>query len=625
MRRWYAVILLALMAGGLATPATAEKRVALVVGNNSYASLPASMQLRNAVSDARAMRDTLQGLGFDVLYGENLDRRALVERLFDLTARLSPGDVAFFFFAGHGVSLSGANYLLPTDVPAPRATGRAEEGRLAELALAESQIIDRLAGAGARVAIVVLDACRDNPLQTADRRSVGITRGLAEKVPPRGIFSIYSAGFGQAALDRLGDDDRHPNSVFTRVFVEKLKTPGLELRAVAQETRRTVATLAERAGHDQFPAYYDQIVGGDIYLAGPPRGASQEASPAPAPARSEDAVFWSTIRESKVAALFEEFLRQFPNSPHAGEARARLRSLQSTAVVAPPVAPPVPQETRPQPTVGTLPPSSVVANPLNAAQERQLKPKSLFKECPTCPEMVVVPAGEFIMGSPSREEGRDEDEGPLRRVTLQAPFAVGRFAVTFEEWDTCVADGGCNRHRPSDQGWGRGRRPVINVSWGDTQAYVAWLSQKTGKTYRLLTEAEREYVTRAGTRTPFWWGSTITTDQANYDGNYSYRDGPRGQARQQTVPVDSFGPNPFGLYQVHGNVWEWAEDCWNETLRATPADGSASTDGDCSRRVLRGGAWLNGPALLRPASRDSLPSSESGRHIGFRVARTVAF
>src|SRR5215471_10347834 len=157
--------------------------------------------------------------------------------------------------------------------------------------------------------------------------------------------------------------------------------------------------------------------------------------------------------------------------------------------------------------------------PLSAAEERVLKPKDSFKECAQCPEMVVVPAGSFTMGSPDSEEERIEEEGPQHRVTFGKAFGVGTFAVTFEEWDACVADGGCNGYTPSDEGWGRGRRPVINVSWDDANVYAGWLSRKTGKTYRLLSEAEREYVTRAGTTTPFWWGTSISTQQANYNGN----------------------------------------------------------------------------------------------------------
>jgi formylglycine-generating enzyme required for sulfatase activity len=250
---------------------------------------------------------------------------------------------------------------------------------------------------------------------------------------------------------------------------------------------------------------------------------------------------------------------------------------------------------------------------LTAAQERGLKPKDSFKECDKCPEMVAMPAESFKMGSPNSEKDRHKDEGPQHRVTFDRAFAVGKFAVTFDEWDACVADGGCNGYRPSDEGWGRGGRPVINVSWDDAKNYAAWLSRKTGKTYRLLSEAEREYVTRAGTTEPFWWGLSISPQQANYEVKH-----------KQTVPVDSFQPNPWGLYQVHGNVWEWTEDCYHDSYNGAPADGAAWTTGDCSWRVVRGGSWFNLPRFLRAANRLKTPSVQRLYDIiGFRVGRTL--
>jgi hypothetical protein len=336
--RWLAAavsIPIALAFGALTTPApaSAQNRLALVVGNNDYANLGADKQLHNAISDARLMRGTLQGLGFEVLYGENLDRRSLIDRLFDFAARLGKDDIAFVFFAGHGVSFSGANYLLPSDIPAPRASGRAEEGRLAEQAIAEATVIERITAAGARVAIVVLDACRDNPLQGSGRRSVGATRGLAQSQPVRGVFSIYSAGFGQTALDRLGPDDRHPNSVFTRVFIEKLKMRGLDLRAVVTQTRGIVVEMTQRVGHDQFPAYYDQVIGGDVYLAGLPAagGPAVQATPQPIPvdpcAAATD--HWRSVEAIGSKAAFEDHLARFSNCAFAGLARARMGALVS--------------------------------------------------------------------------------------------------------------------------------------------------------------------------------------------------------------------------------------------------------------------------------------------------------
>jgi hypothetical protein len=348
VRRVHAVALagaIAFVLGGalFAGLAHAEQRIALVVGNNAYANLDSDKQLINAISDARLMRSTLQSLGFEVLYGENLDRRQLVDKLFDFTAKLNQGDVALFFFAGHGVSFSGANYLLPTDVPAPRATGRAEEGRIAEQAIAETTIIERLTTAGAKVAIVVLDACRDNPLQGADRRSIGGTRGLGQSQPARGVFSIYSAGFGQAALDRLGPDDRNPNSVFTRVFAEKLRTPGLDLKKIATETRSTVFEMARKIGHDQVPAYYDQVIDGEVYLAGaPPDGGVRPAPPPAPPAIVRDPCagaldHWRSAEAIASKAAYEDHLARFSSCPFAGLASARIAALS-----APPPPPPPP-------------------------------------------------------------------------------------------------------------------------------------------------------------------------------------------------------------------------------------------------------------------------------------------
>jgi formylglycine-generating enzyme required for sulfatase activity len=242
--------------------------------------------------------------------------------------------------------------------------------------------------------------------------------------------------------------------------------------------------------------------------------------------------------------------------------------------------------------------------------------------CPMCPEMVVVPAGKFTMGSPPGERDRDPGEVQVP-VTIARPFAVGKFAVTFDQWDACAADGGCNGYRPADQGWGRGNRPVIYVNWSDANAYVAWLSQKTGKTYRLLSEAEREYVTRAGTTTTFWWGYSISTNQANYNGNYTYARGSKGENRQRLVPVDSFTPNPWGLFNVHGNVWEWTADCWNANNEGNPGDGTARTTGNCDGRVIRGGFWNNPPRNLRAANRYFAATDHRDFAIGFRLARTL--
>ena len=260
--------------------------------------------------------------------------------------------------------------------------------------------------------------------------------------------------------------------------------------------------------------------------------------------------------------------------------------------------------------------------PLSAAQEGALKAGDAFQECTNCPVMMVVPAGSFTMGSPANEPDRELDEGLQHKVTLARQFAVGQYELTFDQWDACVADGGCNGYKPSDAGWGSGTRPVINVSWNDANAYVAWLAKKTGKPYRLLSESEYEYATRAGTTTVFPWGDEIKLNgqpMANCDGCGSQ------WGAKQTAPVGSFPPNKFGLYDMVGNVWEWAEDCYHPDYNGAPTDGSAWASGDCIERILRGGgSWSEHPWDLRSASRFKWYDPDvRDDHMGFRVGRTI--
>ena len=236
-------------------------------------------------------------------------------------------------------------------------------------------------------------------------------------------------------------------------------------------------------------------------------------------------------------------------------------------------------------------------------------PGTKFRDCPGCPEMVVVPEGSFLMGSTT---AMDYYERPVHEVTIARPFAVGVHEVTFAEWDACVSDGECGGYRPDDWGGGRGKRPTIDVSWEDAQGYVAWLSRKTGAEYRLLSESEWEYVARAGTTTRYWWGDDIGRNRANYGNN-----------RGDTDPVGSYPANAFGLHDVHGNVLEWVEDCWNGSYAGAPRDGSAWTSGDCSMRVSRGGSWYDNPRNLRSANRFAYTTGYRSYIVGFRVARTL--
>ena len=266
-------------------------------------------------------------------------------------------------------------------------------------------------------------------------------------------------------------------------------------------------------------------------------------------------------------------------------------------------------------------------------------PVATFQDCDICPVMAVVPPGSFQMGSPATELAHMEEESPIHTVTLAKPFALGIYEVTFDEFDACYEADGCDDSPPTtgwmtklgvgegvaqSEDWKRGKRPVIKVSWNDAREYVEWLAEHTGKPYRLASEAEWEYAARAGTATPFYFGETISTDQANYRGTHVYGNGSRGVFRGRTVDVGSFAPNAFGLHDMHGNVWEWVEDCWHENYQNAPADGSAWRTPRCRKRVLRSGGWANSPDGLRSAMRIPNGAGINSDIVGFRVARSLS-
>ena len=243
----------------------------------------------------------------------------------------------------------------------------------------------------------------------------------------------------------------------------------------------------------------------------------------------------------------------------------------------------------------------------------------VFRDCAVCPEVVVVSPGSFLMGSPATEEGHAEYEGPQVEVEVESPMAVGLYEVTFAEWNACVDAGACGGHEPDDEGWGGGRHPVINVSWLDAQEYLEWLNEGTGYEYRLLREAEWEYVARAGTATARYWGES-GSDQCRF-ANGGDGEAPCPDGSPNTAAVGTFEPNALGLYDVLGNVWEWTESCPDSY--SNMRDGRPGNAGNCPERVVRGGSWFGGPLSLRSASRGWYPAAARRNEVGFRVAREL--
>jgi formylglycine-generating enzyme required for sulfatase activity len=587
-------------------PASAEKRVALVIGNSTYRHVP---QLANPSNDARLIADTLRALGFSLIGNGpqlDLDEVGLRRAVQSFGDALPGAEVALFYYAGHGVQVRGGNFLVPVGA------NPTKEADVDFQMLDTNLVLRQMESAGARLNLVILDACRNNPFGGRGLRTAA--PGLAQMQAPQGTLISFATQPGNVALDGTGN-----NSPYTQALAQTMRKPGLDIFRTFNEVGHAVASAT---GGAQQPWVSLSPIKGDFFFAGAPAGAATAPATTFRPPADPAAQAWAVTQNTTSVAVLEDFIRQFGSTPYGSMARARLEELKKSqlAVVAPPVPPAAPPSPV-KPAVGVFPPAPGVT-PLSAERERALKPGNTFKECDTCPEMVVVPAGTFTMGSPASEKERTTDEGPQHRVNFSRQFAVGKYSVTFDEWDACLRDGGCDGYRPADA-WGRGKLPVTDVNWRDAKAYIAWLSRKTGKTYRLLSEAEREYVTRAGTTTPFWWGASISTGQANYNGDFTYGAGREGENRQRTVPVDSFQPNPWGLYQVHGNVREWTEDCWHASYAGAPSDGSAWTAGDCWRRVLRGGSWVFNPWDLRSASRNSDREGMRADSLGFRVARTL--
>jgi formylglycine-generating enzyme required for sulfatase activity len=357
-----------------------------------------------------------------------------------------------------------------------------------------------------------------------------------------------------AAPGKVINEGSGPNSLFVGELIKELRVPNLTAEEVFNRARIGVSRASN---NEQVPWVASSLI--DEFYFGSPRpvAAAPSAAPTPAPA-------------------------------------------------------PTPQRTpAPQPAAPAPAPSATATAPsaTSAPSATGAKAGDVFRDCQDCVEMLVVPAGTFDMGSAT------EYENPAHRVTIAKPFAIGRHEVTFDQWDACVADGGC-KHRPDDREWGRGDRPVINVSWLDAKAFVAWLSQKTGQTYRLPSEAEWEYAARGGTNSPYWWGRDVGSRQANC------RECNTGSS-QQTSAVGSYKANPFGLHDTAGNAAEWVEDCWNDNYRGAPQNGSPWVTGQCRLRVLRGGAFDSAARYLRSTARFRYDSDVRYSANGFRVVREL--
>jgi formylglycine-generating enzyme required for sulfatase activity len=545
-------------ASGQAAGATGEPaRVALVIGNESYA----QATLGNATSDALAVADVLREGGFEVVFAENAQKAQINASIATFAQRLERGVIAVVYFSGHAIQYQGRNFLVPLDAKIASGTDVRREAIDVDLIL-DPLIVARPAGS-----VVILDAGRSNPWQQAVSARV---RGLAADGPINGVVLIYPATPGSV----VGSDN-----TFAAELVKAMKIPGLKFENVFRRTRAAVM----RASHDQQAPWESSVATNELVVT-PDRPATAKFR-----TRTPDPVelgFWNTIKNSDKVADLQAYLDSYPEGQFATLARARLKQLGANDASRPSGEP------------------AQVANP-----ERAGGNQAPYQDCPRCPELILIPGGTFKMGSSEMFDF----ERPVHQVSIGKPFYIGRREVTFQEWDACVDDGGCN-YRPDDRGLGRGMRPVTDLNWNDTRAYLAWLSRKTGRTYRLPSESEWEYAARAGSTTTYLWGKTVEKDRANCIGCTA-------EPLNKAIETGSYPPNGYGLFDMAGNAAEWVEDCWTDSYRAAPTDGSAWTRPQCREHVLRGGSFNNDPRYLRSAARLKYDFDVRYYANGFRVVR----
>ena len=417
----------------------------------------------------------------------NVSHKRMNQVINEFSQKVSGGGVGVFFFAGHGMQINNQNFLLPVDFELPN-----DANDVADQSVSLQSIQDKLADAKARFTLLVIDACRDNPLPKKAGRGLSTARGLAAPSAPNGQVVLFSAGAHQQALDKLSDDDNNPNGLFTREFIPLIAAPGLSVTDALKRVRTSVTSKAKAIGHEQNPALYDQTDGDFFFVAGSTPANTKAATPNETIQRIDpmaiELSFWESIKGSENSDDFRAYLNKYPVGQFIELAQSRLRRAMNSGDKA----------------------------RSNASKE----------DCPDCPEMVDIPPGEFLMGAARNEVDSGDIERPRHTVKIQTSFAASRFEITVRQFTAFIdatghkAEGSCNvwsgsnwENQPGkswrDPGFAQsGTHPVVCVSWNDARAYTSWLSRLTGKHYRLPTESEWEYMARGGTRTSRFWVMT---------------------------------------------------------------------------------------------------------------------
>jgi formylglycine-generating enzyme required for sulfatase activity len=631
---------------------TSTRRIALVIGNGEYGN--ANTPLRNnAPRDAEAMRDALLARGFDVIARTNATPRQMREAIDEFQRRLQIDQqregnrTALFYFSGHGLQIGQQTLLIPAGLDAQ--TDARSPATLINGGVDLNAVLHAMQSAHANGPnLVILDTCLNNPF-TSDATAISTSA-----LPANTVIAYATAPGGFAA-----DDSRH--GVYTNALLRALReTPPQPLSVLFQRVAAEVRAVTGGAQQPWIataltsPALANETAAAMGVTPGNSITSITLRSRGILPKDSSEQyeiTFWNSIKDSNYPADYEAYLKAYPNGRFVTLAHARIDRLRATAAsnpaasaapAAPPVAP-APQSSRAAPGTQAAPPAAHPAAQASAstqaparatptpstpapapnataaaaapslAQKTVARPPSAgeIRDCPTCPIMITVPAGSFAMGSNTD----DPSEKPVHHVSIGAPFAIGKYPVTVEQWNACVAANACQKLTPESNT--NKTAPARDLSWNDAQQYVKWLSKTTGKPYRLPTEAEWEYAVRGGTTTAYWWGEQMRKGTANCKdcGDPWHQEGPES--------VGSFAPNPLGLYDMNGGVWEWTADCWHNSYQGAPTDGRAWDSPGCDMRVIRGGSWREGGNYMLSATRFKYSAGVRQSQDGFRVVKDL--
>ena len=612
--------------------ATHSRRIALVIGNGEYGDAINALRA-NAPRDAESIGTALRARGFEVIARTNATPPQMREAIEEFQRRLQTGDIGLFYFAGHGMQIGRQTLLLPAGLDA-RAAIRAPVSLLNSGVDLSTVLRAMQSNRAARLNLVILDTCLDNPFTpdavAIDKPDISAntiiayataTGGFAADGPRHGVYT----GALLHALHESAMSSESVGGLFQHVAAEvRAATNGMQQPwlSVASSSIATRKTTIESSNTLDDPA---------ITLRS--RGIMPKES-----GEQYEITFWDSIKDSNYPADYEAYLKAYPNGRFATLAHARidrLRAAASSPAVSTTPAAPAAQSTHaapppppaqpahpavqasaavppPRPAAASAPtPPAAAAAPL--AQKAVAHPPTAgeIRDCASCPIMIAVPTGSFAMGSNTD----DPSEKPVHHVSIGAPFAIGKYPVTVEQWNACVAANACQKLTPESNS--NKAAPARDLSWDDAQQYVKWLAKTTGKPYRLPTEAEWEYADRAGTTTAYWWGEQMRKGTANCKdcGDPWHKEGPEN--------VGTFAANPLGLHDMNGGVWEWTADCWHNNYQGAPLDGHVWDTPGCEMRVIRGGSWREGGDYMLSATRFKYSAGVRQSQDGFRVVKDL--